>query len=143
MAVIIVQKKFIGDITLDKLKLWVIPVAIEGEQKKLTFNLLLDTGAQRTVIVPAVQKMLGIEMGLEPVQGIGVGGKSPYLTGEVNLEIGSISLGDLNVLVGPLPTLFSKYQIAGILGADILQLLSLKIDYPEKLLEISRCLVYL
>jgi Aspartyl protease len=143
MAVIVVQKRFVGDINLDRLKLWVIPVAIEGEQRKVTVNLLLDTGAQRTVIVPALEKILGIAMETEPLQGIGVGGKSQYLTGAVKLEIGSISLGDLNILVGILPNLFSKYQIAGILGADILQLLSLKIDYPEKLLEISRYIVCL
>ncbi len=141
MAVIVVQHRFAGDPTFNKLKLWVIPVSIQGEQRRVTFNLLLDTGAQRTVVVPVVPRIVGIQTEPKPVQGTGIGGNSQYLTGVVTLEIGSISLGDLNVLVGSLPGVFSRYQIAGILGADILQLLSLRIDYPEQLLEISRTIV--
>lgn len=44
MTVILVRKKFIGNATFDKLKLWVIPVGIKGEKRKLDFNLLRDAG---------------------------------------------------------------------------------------------------
>ncbi|HAZ49180.1 MAG TPA: peptidase A2 [Cyanobacteria bacterium UBA11369] len=141
MSVILVRKKFVGDATFDKLKLWLIPVTIKTEQRKDTFNLLLDTGAQRTVIIPAVKEIMGLEVAPESVQGIGVTGKSQYFTATVNLEIGTIQLLAQNVLVGSLPGVFSKYQIAGILGADLLQLLFLKMDYPERLLEIERTFV--
>jgi predicted aspartyl protease len=142
MAVILVKKRFVGDPTFDKLKLWVIPVTIKGEERKRDFNLLLDTGAQRTVIIPKVKENLDLlEVNQESVQGIGVTGSSQYSTVMVNLEIGSINLVDVNILVGSLPGVLSRYQIVGILGADVLQLLSLKIDYLEKLLEIERPIV--
>jgi predicted aspartyl protease len=143
MTVILVKKRFVGDATFDKLKLWVIPVTIKGEERKRDFNLLLDTGAQRTVIIPKVKENLDLlEVNQESVQGVGVTGNSQYSTVIVNLEIGSINLLDVNILVGSLPGVFSRYQIVGILGADVLQFLSLKIDYLDKLLEIERPTVY-
>lgn len=142
MAVILVEQDFRGDPTFDKLQLWVIPVAIEGEKRKVTFNLLLDTGAQRTVLLPDVDKIVDIEKKPQSIQGSGVGGASQYSTGTVrNLEIGSIALGSKDILVGILPGVFSKYNIDGILGADVLQMLCLKIEYPEKLLVISKTIV--
>ncbi len=141
MSVILVRKSFVGDETFDKLKLWVIPVTIKVEERAHTFSLLLDTGAQRTVIIPAAKEILDIEVSQQSVKGIGVTGDYRYSTGKVNLEIGSIPLLDVNVLVGSLPGLYSKYQIFGILGADVLQLLSIKINYPEKLLKLERPIV--
>jgi hypothetical protein len=139
----LVKKKFVGDATFDKLKLWVIPVTIKGEERKRDFNLLLDTGSQRTIIIPKVKENLDLlEVNQESVQGVGVTGNSQYSTVIVNLEIGSIPLVDVKILVGSLPVVFSRYQIVGILGADVLQFLSLKIDYREKLLEIERFTVY-
>jgi len=143
MAVILVKKKFVGDATFDKLKLWVIPVGIQGQKRKLNFNLLLDTGAQRTVIIPKVKEILGLqEVTEEPLRGEGTTGSSKYSTAIANLEIGSINLLEVKVLVGSLPGAYSKYQILGILGADVLQSLSLKIDYPEGILEIERLTSY-
>ncbi|WP_293337230.1 retropepsin-like aspartic protease [Microcoleus sp. CAWBG58] len=142
MAVILVEKEFIGDPTFDKLKLWVIPVTINAKERNHTFNLLLDTGAQQTVIIPAVKKIMGLEVDSESVKASGVTGKAEYSTATVNLEIGAIQFLNLNILVGSLPGMFSKYQIAGILGADVLQLIVLKIDYPKKHLKIKRAFVY-
>lgn len=142
MAVIVVEHQFVGDLTFEKLGLWVIPVAIEGEQRKVTFNLLLDTGAQRTVLVPDVQKIVGMEEQPESILGSGVGGGSQYRIGTVkNLEIVSIALGSLDVLMGILPGGFGKYQISGLLGADALKMLRLEIEYPKKLLKISKTVV--
>lgn len=142
MSVTLLRKKFVGDPTFDKIKLWVIPVTINVKERKDTFNLLLDTGAQRTVIIPAVKQIMGLEVVPEPVKGSGVTGNSKYFTTTVDLEIGAISWLDINVLVGSLPGACSRYQIAGILGADVLQLLFLKIDYPEGQLEIERAIVH-
>lgn len=143
MSVILVRKEFVGDATFDKLKLWVIPVTIKFEERSHTFNLLVDTGAQRTLIDTVVSKIIGLEVGLKPVKGIGLTGKDRYLSAKVNLEIGSISFLDQNVLVGSsLPGIYNRYEISGILGADVLQLLYLKIDYPKKLLEIERLTTY-
>lgn len=143
MTVILVKKEFVGDATFDKLKLWVIPVGIEGEKKKLTSRLLLDTGAQRTVIIPKLKEILGLqEVTEKPVRGEGATGTSQYSTAIASLEIGSINFLEVKVLVGSLPDVYSKYQIVGILGADVLQSLSLKIDYPKGILEIERLTTY-
>ncbi len=142
MSVILVRKEFVGDATFDKLKLWVIPVTTKFEERSHIFNLLVDTGAQRTVIDTTVSKIIGLKVDSESVEGIGVTGKERYFSAKVNLEIGSISFLDQNVLVGSLPGICSRYEISGILGADVLQLLYLKIDYPKKLLEIERLTTY-
>ncbi len=143
MSVILVRKEFVGDATFDKLKLWVIPVTTKFEERSHIFNLLVDTGAQRTVINTAVSEILGLKVGSESVEGIGVTGKDRYFSAKLNLEIGSISFLDQNVLVGSsLPGIYNRYEISGILGADVLQLLYLKIDYPKKLLEIERLTTY-
>jgi len=142
MTIIVVKKKFAGNATFDKLKLWAIPVTLKSEEREREFNLLLDTGSERTIITPKVKENLRLlEVSQQSVRGIGITGSSQYPTVTVNLEIGSISLVDINVLVGSLQAKFSRYQIAGILGADVLQLLSLKIDYPKKRLKIERSLV--
>ena len=142
MSVILVRKEFVGDATFDKLKLWVIPVTTKFEERSHIFNLLVDTGAQRTVIDTTVSKIIGLKVDSESVEGIGVTGKERYFSAKVNLEIGSISFLDQNVLVGSLPGICSRYEISGILGADVLQSLYLKIDYPKKLLEIERLTTY-
>ncbi|MDJ0517098.1 MAG: retropepsin-like aspartic protease [Trichodesmium sp. MO_231.B1] len=143
MTVILVRKEFLGDATFDKLKLWVIPVDIEDEKKKPTFNFLLDTGAERTVITPKVKEIWGLqEVTEKSVRGEGTTGSSQYSTAIASLKIGSIPLIEIKVLVGSLPGAFGKYKIFGILGADILQFLCLKINYPEGILEIERLITY-
>jgi hypothetical protein len=85
-----------------------------------------------------VQNEVGIEVGSAPVKST----LGSFKLGTVkNIEIGSIPLGSLDVLVGVLPSVFGKYNISGLLGADTLQMLGLKIDYPEKLLLISKTIV--
>ena len=142
MSVILVTKEFVGDATFDKLKLWVIPVTTKFEERSHIFNFLVDTGAERTIIVTVASKIIDLKVGLEPVKGIGVTGKNRYFPATVNLEIGSISLLDQNVLVGSLAGIYSRYEISGILGADVLKSLSLEIDYPKGILHIKRLITY-
>lgn len=132
MSVILVRKEFVGDATFDRLKLWVIPVTTKFEERSHTFNFLVDTGSQRTVIDTVVSKIIDLKVGRESVEGVGVTGKERYFSAKLNLEIGPISFLDQNVLVAiSLPGIYSRYQIDGILGADVLQSLYLKIDYPK------------
>ncbi|MDY6804541.1 MAG: retropepsin-like aspartic protease [Cyanobacteriota bacterium] len=142
MAVIIAKKK-VGnnEATFNKLSLWRIPVTIKGLEKAIAYNLLLDTGAQRTVIRPYLAEEVGIQLEEGSKSGVGIGGKSTYRIGNVDLEIASITLGSLNVLVGPLPGPFSKYNIDGLLGADALKMLKVELDYPGRTLEISKTIV--
>lgn len=142
MAVIIAKKKVShNEATFNKLSLWTIPVTIKGLEKVIAYNLLLDTGAQRTVITPYVVDEVGIQLEEESKSGVGLGGKSTYRIGNVDLEIASIALGSLNVLIGPLPGVFGKYKIDGLLGADALGMLKLELDYPGRTLEISKTIV--
>lgn len=142
MAVILVKHEFEGDAIFDQLLLWVIPVIITNGEKTLTLKLLLDTGAQKTVVVPRVQQLLNIVESNKTQQGSGVSGNANYSVAEVdNLEIGSISLGSVELLIGAVPQPFAKYKISGLLGADILKMLCITLDYPQKLLVIEKTIV--
>jgi len=142
MAVIVVKHEFEGDKNFAKLSLWVIPITLTYCAKRLNVNFLLDTGAQQTVIVSDVQKLLNLPNTNKFQQGIGISGKLNYSLGEIdNLEIGSISLGSVTVLIGTLPPIYEKYNISGLLGADLLKMLCLTIDYPQKLLAIEKTIV--
>ena len=48
---------------------------------------------------------------------------------------------DIEILIGQLPKPFSRYQIDGILGGDILKNLTLILNYPEKRLRIEKQIV--
>ncbi len=121
-----------------QLNLWVIPVAITGGQRTITFDLLLDTGAQRTVLSFDVKDLVGgVEETGDTVRGSGMSNSSQYPIGRVrNLEIGLIALGSLDILLGSLPNPFKRKDIDGVLGADVLCQLHLNMDYPEGLLVI-------
>lgn len=142
MAVIVLRHEFEGDDNFNNLSLWIIPVTLINHQKRFNCNFLLDTGAQRTLIIPYVQEVLNISETNQFQRGIGVSGTSNYKIGEIdNLEIGSITLGSLQILIGELPQFFSKYKILGLLGADILKTLYITLDYPRQLLVIEKTIV--
>lgn len=122
----------------NELGLIVIPVAITGIRDTFTFDFLLDTGAQKTVLGSDVQKLLTINTNNESIGGGGLRGSSQYRVGTLNgLSIGSRELGSLDVLIGDFQEQFKKHNIEGILGADVLQKLLLVLDYQGKLLLIS------
>lgn len=136
------QYKFKGNKTFEELKLCVIPVYIEGEKKRQLFDLLVDTGAQITFLNQFVANIIGIETN-GTVRGQGIGGASDNKQGIVKIEIGSaaggsIPLGDCRVAIGRLPEQCSKYNIVGLLGAEAVQEICLKIDYPSKYLELFK-----
>ena len=138
MAVILIKKKVaIADETFKKLSLWVIPVEIKGVNKILTYNLLLDTGAERTVLDPKVKEEVGIEL----KQGSKRSGGLIYQMADVDIEIASIPLGNFEVLIGRLRMGIDRYNIDGLLGADVLKNLKVELNYPERLLEISKTFV--
>lgn len=144
MSVILVRKRFVGDATLDSINLWVIPIAVKFEERRHYFDFLLDTGAQRTVLTPWVKQIMKLEVSIDgSTLAVSATGHSRYAETTISLEIGAINIIDTDVLVGSLPELFRDYEIAGILGADVLKLLFLKINYLEKLLEIERPVTFI
>jgi len=132
-------------------KLCVIQVTIEGTKNKQTFDLLVDSGAETTFLTTAMAKIVGVHS-QEKLNLSGATGSSNATTGIVrNIEIiqkievqgeeieQKISLGSSKIgIIDRLPPRFSEYSIIGILGVETIQELCLKIDYPEKYLELSK-----
>lgn len=129
------------DGNFEKLKYCVIPVFIEGQKNKQMFDLLVDTGATHTVLAPEIAEIIGIDES-KYFKGTQVDGSSRYKKGEVNLIIGrnngkSLSWKTTTVFVGKIEIKFIKCNILGLLGANTMQDICLKIDYKEKYLEFS------
>lgn len=141
----LLQYNLRGIETFEEMKLCVIPVNIEGDKDKKIFDLLIDTGAEITFLIQPIADLIGIEI-QGSIKGQGTGGKSKLQQGIVkNLEIGNeteekISLGACRVAIGKLPNKFLEYSIVGLLGAEAIQQLCLKIDYPYKYLELLKSL---
>lgn len=139
---IVIPYDFRENQTFEELNFCVIPVYIEGDNNKQIIDLLVDTGAQITVLTQPAAKMVGIEFQGD-MNGCGIG-KAALKKGRVkNIEIGNatgeiISLGEYRVAIGQLPNKFAEYNILGLLGAETIQQLCLKIDYPSKYLELSK-----
>lgn len=125
--------------TFNELKLCVIPIAIEGEISKQIFDLLIDTGAEVTVLTREAAQIIGLSI-TGSLKAEGAGGTSRYTQGIVkNIEIGQqLSLGASRVAVGQLPNKFINYNILGILGAETIQEICLKVNYQRKYLEFSQ-----
>jgi hypothetical protein len=144
MAVIVVEHIFQGNRNLEDLFLWIIPVTVQFNDIRRTVNVLLDTGAQKTVFSPDLSEWLDLPKNQSSIQGSGATGSSSYGIAKLDgLEIGSILFGDTEILIGSLPKPFSKYYIDGILGGDILKELRVLIDYPRKTLKIEKSFISL
>ncbi|CCQ60869.1 retropepsin-like aspartic protease [Crocosphaera watsonii] len=88
------------------------------------------------------QELLNLPTRGESLRGSGITGNSQYMVQNLDrLEIGSIVFSDIEILIGQLPKPFSRYQIDGILGGDILKNLTLILNYPEKRLRIEKQIV--
>ena len=99
MTYVRVKHVFRANETFKNLGLWVIPVKIQGEKKQLSVNFLLDTGSQITILSPEIENIIGITRTGRSVRANG----STYQEGVIeNLEIGSISLGEFEILIGKL-----------------------------------------
>jgi predicted aspartyl protease len=141
MAVIVVEQRFSGNLNLEEMSLWLIPVTLICGDKCRTIDVLLDTGSEVTIISNDVLEWAGSG---ESRRGSGVTGSSLYTISKLDkLEIGSIPFTDIEeIWVGRLPRQFNRYpRLKGILGGNILKMLKLTIDYPEKLLRIEKTIV--
>lgn len=128
--------------TFNDLGLIVIPVLIEGELRQHWINLLLDTGAQKTVLRQAAHRLIGVKLEGKSAHVNTTPSKTKANVGTVkDIRIGAISLGISEVLVDDLGAVgekLEKHNVAGILGANSLRELCLKIDYPKIILEIHK-----
>jgi predicted aspartyl protease len=108
------------------------PVYING---KGPFRLVLDTGANRTAVVPALANRLGTPMESTPVKLLGVTGSAmvPIISVQ-SIEVGDLLLGDRKVAV--VPDVFGGAE--GVLGADGLSDKRIHIDFRNDEISILR-----
>lgn len=102
-----------------------VRVELQGTNQKSEVRMIVDTGAERTVITPAVASTIGVnykrDQLLRGVTGAAVGSlvELPWL------RIGSMELRSVDVVVGP-------SDAPNLLGMDVLDTLNLSVG-PDRL----------
>jgi hypothetical protein len=102
------------------------PVVVEARLNGTPLNLLLDTGADRTVISPAALMRAGInpEVG-RPIRISGVTGSAAATLVDVpTLYVAGARVGPLSVVVHPVP----NDSLDGLLGRDVLDSFTVTFD---------------
>jgi predicted aspartyl protease len=97
-----------------------VQVVLEGQQRSQEALMLVDTGAQMTVIDQALAEELDVEH-IENARLVGVAGAAQGWIGRLeSLRLGVEEISDLRVMVGPLAT-------RHLLGMDVLERLQLSV----------------
>jgi predicted aspartyl protease len=125
--------RYVAPTTRDSIgRVWV-PVHIEGQGP---FRLVLDTGAQRSAVVPEVARHLGIALDRSPpVMMHGVTGKSVTPT----IEVEAMNVGDLSMQSTRLAVVADAFGGAeGLLGMDGMQDRRIHIDFRTDYIDIAR-----
>ncbi|MET0533257.1 MAG: retropepsin-like aspartic protease, partial [Steroidobacter sp.] len=106
------EPRYVAPTLRDKIgRVWA-PVYING---KGPFRLVLDTGANRTAVIPALANRLGTPLETNPVKLLGATGSSMVPIIKVaSIEVGDLWLGDRKVAI--VPDVFGGAE--GVLGAD-------------------------
>jgi hypothetical protein len=106
-----------------------VPVVVEGERSRKEVLMLIDTGAQLTMIDQDLADDLDVEH-VQDVQIMGVSGVAPAWVGRLrSLQLGDEELSPHHVMVGPLPGV-------RLLGMDVLG--AMKLTIGPKALERGR-----
>lgn len=112
----------------------IVSVFVNGHRSKL----ILDTGAEQTLIGTSVAQALGVQVHQEyPKSMRGLNGTLPTGTADVTVSAGGTTLTRLGVQVGPLSLPPLGYVTPdGLLGADILSQFEVDLDLPHELLHL-------
>jgi predicted aspartyl protease len=103
-----------------------VPVVLEGARSRKEVLMLIDTGAQISMIDAALADDLDVEH-VQDVQIVGVSGVAPGWVGRLrNLRLGDEEVSDPQVMVGPLSGM-------RLLGMDVLS--AMKLTIGQKALE--------
>ncbi|HEX2100317.1 MAG TPA: aspartyl protease family protein, partial [Candidatus Synoicihabitans sp.] len=126
------EPRYVAPTLRDRIgRVWA-PVYING---KGPFRLVLDTGANRTAIIPALADRLGMPMESTPVKLLGATGSSMVPIIRVSsIEVGDLWLGDRKVAI--VPDVFGGAE--GVLGADGLSDKRVHIDFGNDQISILR-----
>jgi hypothetical protein len=102
------------------------PVVVQAHVNGVPLSLLLDTGADRTVIAPAAAARAGIDPALgSPIRISGVTGSAGATLVPVSLlEVAGARVGPLSVVVHAVPT----ESVDGLLGRDVLDAFTVTFD---------------
>ena len=130
---------FPGKLVFEERSLWVVPVEFSGEIISVTYNMLLDTGSEITTLHPDDADLIEPKYRDQDTSVTGASGKKSLRPGRVDgLSIGEITFTEPTIHIGKLIPQFRKYEISGVLGANILNQMKLSINYPAKRLEMSK-----
>jgi hypothetical protein len=114
------------------------PITVEARLNGIALTLIVDTGADRTVISPeAIERAgLGNQAG-RPVQVVGVTGTSTATLVTVPLlDVAGARIGPIVVVAHALPQTFRRSEaggadgnsVDGLLGRDVLDVFTLSVD---------------
>ena len=126
------EPRYVAPTLRDRIgRVWA-PVYING---KGPFRLVLDTGANRTAVIPALADRLGMPVETTPVKLLGATGSSMVPIIKVSsIEVGDLWLGDRKVAI--VPDVFGGAE--GVLGADGLSDKRVHIDFRNDEISILR-----
>ena len=126
------EPRYVAPTLRDRIgRIWA-PVYING---KGPFRLVLDTGANRTAVVPSLANRIGTPLGTNTVKLLGATGTSIVPIIQVNsIAVGDLWLGDRKVAV--VPDVFGGAE--GVLGADGLSDKRVHIDFKKDQISILR-----
>lgn len=126
------EPRYVAPTLRDRIgRVWA-PVYINGQGP---FRLVLDTGANRTAVIPALANRLGMPMETTPVKLLGATGSSMVPIIHVSsIEVGDLWLGERKVAV--VPDVFGGAE--GVLGADGLSDKRVHIDFRNDEISILR-----
>ena len=102
------------------------PVVVPARLNGVPLSLMLDTGADRTVIAPAAVARAGIDLAQgSPIRISGVtGSASAILVAVPPLEVAGARIGPLSVIVHAMP----GDSLDGLLGRDVLDAFTITFD---------------
>jgi predicted aspartyl protease len=106
------------------------PITVSAGLNGVRLTLIVDTGAERTVISPAALERAGLggEPG-RPVQIVGATGEAPAsLVTVPQLDVAGARIGPLAVIVHTLPADGRFVAADGLLGRDVLDAFTLTVD---------------
>ncbi len=126
------EPRYVAPTLRDRIgRVWA-PVYIDG---KGPFRLVLDTGANRTAVIPALADRLALPVEATPVKLLGATGSSmvPIISVK-SIEVGDLWLGNRKVAI--VPDVFGGAE--GVLGADGLSDKRVHIDFRNDQISILR-----
>jgi len=114
----------------------IIPVSLRPPEIEL---FIVDTGAFSTIVAPeAAREVTKVDVNSNmTISGLNGAVSKPYVAESLDIRFGGISKHELGVPALPMEmeSMYSAMNISGLLGADILEELTIHIDYRDGLMK--------